>query len=178
MSSFKWAPCGNGVALVDRRLVKDQGYLPPIPASLVPSWCGHCEPSNIKASGTAFPGQEHFPRSKGELQAVGLKLGTTRLPPKHIVATWITSNACASRAVEVQQRPARAFSSPQRQRDEPLETTDHPAQDQVAAGGRSRGDGYEAKASSPEMREDLEAASVRSAARKPFYKRNKMMSSC
>ena len=103
--------------------------------------------------------------------------GTSWWRRQRRLRSW-TSNACASRAVEVQQCPARAFSTPQRQRDEPLGTTEHPAQDQVAAGGRSRGDGYEGKASSPEMREDLEAASVRSAARKPFYKRNEMRSSC
>ena len=68
-------------------LWKDQGYLPPIPASLVPSSCGHRAPSNIKTSGTAFPGQDISLRVKASY--------------KRLVSTWDDTVAAETHCCDV-----------------------------------------------------------------------------
>ena len=80
-------------------LWKDQGYLPPIPASLVPSWCGHCAPSNIKASGTAFPGQDI---------SLGVKASYKRLVP-----TWDDTVAAETHCCDVDHIQCLRFQSGQ-----------------------------------------------------------------
>ena len=116
---FDWAPGGNSQQSCPFFLIgdlwKDQGYLPPISASLVPRWCDHCHLQQLSL-GIAFPGQNIYFRVKARY--------------KRLVPTWNDTVAAETHCChvdhiqspalpeDVQQCPARAFSTPRRQRNE------------------------------------------------------------
>ena len=154
--------------------LEDQGHLPPIPAlpPLVPSWCGHCAPSNIKVSGTAFPDQDKSLREKASY--------------KRLVSTWDDTVAAETHCCDVDhiQMPAlperSKFSSAPHERFPHLSVREmnrlelQIIQHKIKLPLEAEAVEMDTKEKHrvQRMREDLEAASVRNAARKPFYKRN------
>ena len=123
-----------------------------------------------QASRIAFPGQDTYFRVKASYKRLVSKLGTTRLPPKHTVVTWITFNPCASQGSKFRNAPHERFPH--------LCVRELNAWNSRSSSTRSRCRWRPKswtwicrKSIEPGDTENLETASVRSTARQPFYKR-------
>ena len=97
-------------------------------------------PSNIKASETAFPGQDISLRMKASYKRLVSTWDDT-VAAEHTVGAWITSYACASERSKISCAPHGNFHTSASEKSTAWNYRSFSTKS-IAAGGRSRGNGW------------------------------------
>ena len=172
--SINWAPCKTVLPLLIDDLWKTkatfhQFLLRSCPVGAVTA---HLQTSSL---GDCIPWSRHFPQSEGGYKRLVSTWDDT-VAAEHTVVTWITSNACGSERSKISSAPHGNFHTSASEKSTAWNYRSFSTRSSCRWRPKPRRCIRRKSIESGDA-EDWEAASVRSAARMPFYERNKLRSS-